>query len=130
MDTWTEDKCGIKFTDLVIKPFLQSIYNLIRNYRIEYVEKIDLSNYTLDQNIDYNKLLLNTYNFESGLIRNEFIKPILRELAPYLRYVQKELEQLDKMDELQITQDEIDLVEEIDSLEKFKEELQNLDNFS
>lgn len=130
LDKWTEDKCGIKFTDLVIKPFLNSICEKIRNYRMNEIDKIDIKKYTLEQNINHNNILTNVYGFECALMRNEFIKPILRELAPHLRYVQKELEQLDEMDKLGISQDDIDLVEEIDNFEMFQEELKKLKDLS
>jgi hypothetical protein len=95
INIWNEDKAGIKFTDFVIKPLLKSIGERITHYRKEFIEKIDVQKYSIENFMDHNKLLSNVYGLEYALIRNDFIKPILKELAPHLRYIKKELDELE-----------------------------------
>lgn len=102
LNMWNEDKSGIKFTDFVIKPMLKSICDRITNYRKEFIEKIDIKKYSLENFTDHHKLLSNVYGLEYALIRNDFIKPILKELAPHLRYIKKELDELENEEKQQL----------------------------
>jgi hypothetical protein len=120
LNSWNEDKAGIKFTDFIIKPMLKSICDKITNYRKEIIENVDIKRYTLEQNIEHNNLLTSVYSFEYALLRGDLIKLILKELAPHLRYIQKELDDLENQnDEL----DEIKEMTEMNDLEKIQEEL-------
>ena len=78
------------------------------------------------------------YGLEYALIRNDFIKPILKELAPYLRYIKKELDELENEEKQQqlieleldndenteINSDNID--DEMEELEHIQEELKEI----
>jgi hypothetical protein len=100
---WNEDKAGIKFCDYVIKPFLSYIKNIITDYRI-HIEQIDILDYDFNQIEMHNINYLATLKFEAELSRETLIKSILKELSPYLRYLEKEIEELEtytKIDKLQ-----------------------------
>jgi hypothetical protein len=131
INVWNEDKAGIQFTDFVIRPILKSICDRITNYRKEIIEKKDISKYKIDDYIEHNKLLSSVYNFEYALIRGELIKPILKELAPYLRYVKKELEELENKNDVGEDDEDVNNIKEdnnikIEELEHIQEELQEI----
>lgn len=104
---WNEDKAGIKFTEYVIKPFLFYIRELITEFRENYIEKENIKNYDNIKQEKYMELYSSTLSLESALMSDILIKNILKELSPYLRYLEKEIEELEKFDELEQLQQNI-----------------------
>ena len=102
---WNEDIAGKRFCNYIIKPLLNSIKNLITNYRENDVEKINVEiEINFQKHFDYLKIIL---AFEGDLINGKILKPLLKELSPYLRYISEELENLEKMDELEKLQENL-----------------------
>ena len=122
LDKWDEDKAGIKFTEYVIKPVLDYVSDLLYTYRTQYLAK-ELCNkeYTKEELMDIMKLTGYTFDLHTELNNESFIKPILRELSPYLRFLESELEEIEQ-EEL----DEIEEKERFEELEKIKNHLENL----
>jgi hypothetical protein len=83
---WDEDKSGIIFTEYIIKPLLECIYELINKYRNNVLDKINMIKNNYNENIKHVNLLSDTLNLETELIKQNLVKPILKELAPHLRY--------------------------------------------
>ncbi len=112
-DIWNEDKSGIKFTDYIIRPLLRYVRDLVEEYIEEDLDKINMY-----KNTQYeNELLLDekekAYTFDIALTNDYLIKPLLKELSPYLRFLQSELEEIEKLEELEKIQE--DLQEIIDN---------------
>ena len=102
---WNEDIAGKRFCNYIIKPLLNAIKNLITNYRENDVEKISVEiEINFQKHFDYLKIIL---AFEGDLINGKILKPLLKELSPYLRYISEELENLEKMDELEKLQENL-----------------------
>jgi len=102
---WNEDIAGKRFCNYIIKPLLNAIKNLITNYRENDVEKINIdSEINFQKHFNYLKIIL---AFEGDLINGKILKPLLKELSPYLRYISEELENLEKMDELEKLQENL-----------------------
>ncbi len=106
-DIWNEDKSGIKFTDYIIRPLLRYIRDLVE----EYIEE-DLDKVNMYKNSAYeNELLLDekekAYTFDIALTNDYLIKPLLKELSPYLRFLQSELEEIEKLEELEKIQEDL-----------------------
>ena len=122
IDKWDEDKAGIKFTEYVIKPVLDYVLDLIYNFRTNFLAK-ELCNkeYTKEELMDIMKLTGYTYDLQTELNNQTFIKPILRELSPYLRFLESELEEIEQ-EELE----ELEEKEKFEELEKIKDDLENL----
>ena len=93
---WYEDKSGIKFTDYIIKPVLNCINKKINEYIDNDLDKVNMRKNNLDQNIEHYNLLNNACRFERYVTRDEPIKLILKELSPYLRFIEKELQEFEK----------------------------------
>ena len=111
-EVWNEDKSGIKFTDYIIRP----LFRYIRELNEEYIEALDNVNMRKNTFAENEKLVLlkdSTYNLDIALTNDYFIKPILKELSPYLRFLQYELEEMEKLEELVKIQE--DLQEIIDN---------------
>jgi len=117
MDKWDEDKAGIKFTDFVIKPLLQYISDLICIYRTNKLEQTDVKDFSPDSIKEYLLQIQATYKLESDVDRDNLIKPILKELSPYLRYLESELEELEKLE----NKDKLDKIENSEEQEKLEE---------
>ena len=122
IDKWDEDKAGIKFTEYVIKPVLDYVLDLIYNFRTNFLAK-ELCNkeYTKEELMDIMRLTGYTYDLQTELNNQTFIKPILRELSPYLRFLESELEEIEQ-EELE----ELEEKERFEELEKIKDDLDNL----
>jgi len=105
---WYEDKCGLKFTDCIIKPFLVYINDLIEEYRENVLEKVNVYKNNLQQNERLLTALENSQNLEIALLNDYLIKPLLKELSPYLRFLKIELEELEKMEELEKIHEELE----------------------
>jgi hypothetical protein len=99
---WNEDIAGKRFCNLIIKPLLKAINNLLCNYREKYVEIHDKQKLK-DKNkcLEYLEHMKNILLFEKDIVSNKFIKPILKEISPDLRFISKELENLEKLDEIE-----------------------------
>ncbi len=106
-DNWDEDKAGIKFTDYIIRPLLCYIRELIKDYRENHLENINMYKNNFAENTEYINKLHATFNLEGDLMSETLIKPILKELSPYLRYLHHELEEMEKMEELEQIQEEL-----------------------
>jgi hypothetical protein len=114
---WNEDKAGIKFTEYVIKPFLIFIREIITEFRENNIEKIKTNNFTREQHEEHIELYSSTLSLEAALQSDNLIKGIIKELAPYLRYLEQEIEELEKYDELEQLQQNIKEIIENSSVE-------------
>lgn len=107
---WNADIAGIRFTNYIIKPLLDSIHNLITNYRTNNVEKESLQDKSHEyflRHIEYIKLIL---SFECALENESFIKPILKFITPYIRYIDvnfDDFNDFDKLSELEQIQENL-----------------------
>ncbi len=106
-ELWNEDKSGIKFTDYIIRPLLRYIRDLVEEYIEEDLDKINMYKNTAYEN----ELLLDekekAYTFDIALTNDYLIKPLLKELSPYLRFLQLELEEIEKLEELEKIQEDL-----------------------
>lgn len=93
---WNEDMSGVKFTDFIIKPILKAIEKLIHSYRVNRLECVNMYKNNLEQNIDHLDLMSRTLNFELSLTNDYLIKPILKELAPHLRFIEYEFDDYER----------------------------------
>ncbi len=100
-DIWNEDKAGIKFTDCIIKPLLRYIRELIEDYIDNYLEKINMYKNTAYQNEQLLDEKEKAYTFDIALTNDYLIKPLLKELTPHLRFLEFELKELEKFEELE-----------------------------
>jgi len=107
---WNEDIAGVKFTELVIKPLLTYIGDLIKNYRITKLDTVNMYKNNLEQNTVHLEQMSKTLNLETDIINDKLVKPILRELTPYLRFLEEELEEMEKLEELEEIQEELDYI--------------------
>jgi hypothetical protein len=114
-EAWDEDKAGIKFSEYIVKPFLLSIGDLIKEYREQKLETINMRKNTLAENEEHIDLLSKTLNLETDIINDRLITPILRELTPFLRYLQSEIEELEKYNEMEKIQKELEEIIKNDS---------------
>ncbi len=105
-ELWNEDKSGIKFTDCIIRPLLRYIRELNEEY-IEALDKINMRKNTFTENEKILLLKDSTYNLDIALTNDYFIKPLLKELSPYLRFLKDELEEMEKLEELVKIQDDL-----------------------
>jgi hypothetical protein len=148
VNTWDEDKCGVKFTDYVIRPLLKYISDMICNYRTVDLEKRNIKNFTSEQIKDHFTYLNESYKLETDILRDSLIKDILKELSPHLRYLQSELDELEELEELNKSQesdndetdddskeifnnnddnyDEKQIIENVEELEQLQEDLQEI----
>ena len=114
-EAWDEDKAGIKFSDYIIKPFLLSIGELIREYRETNIDTVNMRKNTLKENEEHIDLLSKTLKLESDINNERLITPILKELSPFLRYLQSEIEELEKYNEMEKIQKELENIIKDDS---------------
>ena len=115
-EAWDEDKAGIKFSEYIIKPFLTSIGTHIREFRIKELDSVNMRNNTLNQNEKYLDALSKTLNLESDIMNESLIGLILKELSPHLRYLQSEIEDLEKYNEMiNITSELEDIIKQTNS---------------
>jgi hypothetical protein len=128
MDKWAEDKSGIKFSDYVIKPLLNYIRELISNYRINEFDNVNVKKFNSDQIKEYYTYLNLIYRLENDILCDNLIKNILKELSPYLRYLQTELEELEGLEELEKLENSN--VESIKELKTIQQNLINIVNNS
>ena len=105
-EVWNEDKSGIKFTDCIIRPLLRYIRELNEEY-IEALDNINMRKNTFAENEKIILLKDSTYNLDIALTNDYFIKPLLKELSPYLRFLKDELEEMEKLEELVKIQDDL-----------------------
>lgn len=104
---WNADIAGIRFTNFIIKPLLDSIHNLINSYRINSVEKENVQDKSHNEflcHIEYIKLIL---SFECALENESFIKPILKFITPYIRYIDVDFDEFNKLNELEQIQENL-----------------------
>ena len=106
-DLWNEDKSGIKFTDYIIRPLLRYIRDLIEEYIDNELEQVNMYKNTFIENEIHVTLKVNAYDLDVALTNDYLIKPILKELSPYLRFLQSELEELEKLEELDKIQEDL-----------------------
>jgi hypothetical protein len=106
-ELWNEDKSGVKFTDYIIRPLLRYIRELNEDY-INVLEKVNMKKNTFYENEVHVNALDAAYNLDIAVMNDYLIKPLLKELSPYLRFLQQELEELEKIEELNTLQDELE----------------------
>jgi hypothetical protein len=97
-DDWNEDIAGKRFGNYIIKPLLKSIGNLLSIYREKYIEKDNGKKMGFEVYLDYIKTSL---MFESDIVNGKLLKPILKEVSPFLRLITDELESLEKFSEIE-----------------------------
>jgi hypothetical protein len=97
---------AVKFTDCIIRPLLRYIRELNEEY-IEALDKINMRKNTFTENEKILLLKDSTYNLDIALTNDYFIKPLLKELSPYLRFLKDELEEMEKLEELVKIQDDL-----------------------
>lgn len=105
--SWNEDKAGIKFTEYVIKPILNHIRELIHDYRINKLEKMSFKNFTELDRDEYYLRISSTLDLEGDLLNESLIPQFLKELSPHLRYLQDELDGIEKIIELEELQENL-----------------------
>ncbi len=126
-EVWDEDKAGIKFSDYIIKPLLKSIEELIKKFRETKIETVNMRKNTLQQNEEHIDLLSKTLNLESDILNERLVTPILKELSPFLRYLQSEIEELEKYNEMEKIQKELeDIIKETDNVDDSGDDLDYL----
>jgi hypothetical protein len=103
-----EDKSGIKFTDYIIRPLLIYIRELNEDYITNVLEKVNMKKNTFYENELHVNALDASYNLDIAVTNDYLIKPLLKELSPYLRFLQQELEELEKIEELNNIQNELE----------------------
>ena len=123
-EAWDEDKAGIKFSEYIIKPFLLSIGDLIKEYREKKLESVNMRKNTLKENEEHIDLLSKTLNLETDIINDRLITPILKELTPFLRYLQSEIEELEKYNEMEKIQKELEEIIKNESDDDLDEPIQ------
>ena len=104
---WNEDKAGIKFTEYIIKPILTHIRQLIHDYRVNKLEKTCFDNFTELDMDEYYLRLSSTLELEKELLNGTLVPQFLKELSPHLRYIQKELEEIEQFKELEELQENL-----------------------
>lgn len=89
---WDEDKAGSRFIELVIKPTLKCINNLLDEYRLNLSNKYHELRYDEDvndteefKNIFQNMILI--YEIQAKISSTTTLKQIIKELAPNLRLI-------------------------------------------
>ena len=121
-DNWNEDKAGIKFTDYIIKPLLTYIKDLMTKYE-EVQIKTDMRPMAKNPTevLEHMTKLRNCLLFESDLLHDVFVQPILKELSPYLRYLSSELNLDDEDDDDEDDDDDQEKIEDLEKLKKLEE---------
>jgi len=104
---WNEDIAGIKFTDYIINPLLEYIGELLKVYREE-LENINIRSYSTEETHKYLTKLEDVLNLETAISKDTLIKPILKKLAPYLRYLEEEIEKMEHYSEIEKLQRELE----------------------
>ena len=107
-ELWNEDKSGIKFTDYIIRPLLRYIREINEDYINNILDKVNMRKNTFYENEMHIKAKDAAYNLDIALTNDYLIKPLLKELSPYLRFLQLELEELEKIEELNNIQNELE----------------------
>ncbi len=107
-ELWNEDKSGIKFTDYIIRPLLRYIRELNEEYIDNVLEKVNMRKNTFYENEMHVNEKEGAYNLDIAVTNDYLIKPLLKELSPYLRFLQQELEELEKIEELNNLQNELE----------------------
>ena len=69
-------------------------------YRTNELEKINVKKFNAEEIRDHYTHLYLIYRLEADILRDNLIKDILKELSPYLRYLESELEELEEMEKL------------------------------
>jgi len=93
-NTWTNDKAGTKFTEIIIEPFLRSSKFQITQYKnhINYLMDNYDENNPIYKTLEMDTLsttLVKLLEFERDIDREEFVKPIVAELGPHLKFQDK-----------------------------------------
>lgn len=95
---WNHDINGNKFKEYVIIPILNTIEKMINKYIKDNLERIDIRNMNNDELTSHYEWLGLSHSFENKLHNNEFIKPLLKELSSYLKFIQDDLLDISKDD--------------------------------
>jgi hypothetical protein len=121
LNKWIEDKSGINFIKLVIKPVLKSIQTLLESY----LEKIyiqqniigeKVNNYekiTDKENLILEKIINQQYSIETiikNIKENKYNKILMKEISPYLRIItkDKQIDQEDDQEDGEVSEDSED----------------------
>ena len=105
---WDEDLAGVRFTDYIIKPLLKTIGELVKEYRLNELETVNMRKNTLQENEIHFEQLGNTLSLECDIYNDKLINPLLKKLSPYLRYLEDEMENIEKFDEIKKIQEELE----------------------
>ena len=92
---WNEDKTGIIFKNYIIIPIIYHLNSLLKKYRHNEFEKKMKQIAKKKNNIIDIEEIMNQFDillrFEIYLNNEKFIKDILKEISPYLKYIEKEI---------------------------------------
>jgi acetyl/propionyl-CoA carboxylase alpha subunit len=122
-DNWNEDKAGVKFSEYIVKPLLVYIAELMDKY-YDKISQVDIkTGKTNEESMEHMTKLYNCVTFIKGLNNNIFVQPILKELAPYLRYLSSELN-LDVLDD--VLEENVESNEKLEELKLLQEDLINI----
>jgi hypothetical protein len=94
---WNDDKAGAEFTKLVISPTLQCINKILDEYRTHLSNKYDLmkNDIYLNDTDEFKNLMQNIfqiYEIQGKTMAESTMKQILKDLAPQLRFIEKNKE--------------------------------------
>jgi hypothetical protein len=106
-DNWNVDKAGVKFTEFVIKPLLNHINDLLQKYIKTNFTNTKVYGKTAEEIRDHFTKYNNTLNLCRDIENGKLVKPILKEISPYLRYLELELDELEKINQIEKIQNEL-----------------------
>lgn len=95
---WNHDVNGNKFKEYVIIPILNTIEKMINKYIKDNLERIDIRNMNNNELTSHYEWLGLTHTFQNKLHNNDFIKPLLKELSSYLKFIEDDLIDIKKDD--------------------------------
>ncbi len=125
---WDEDLAGVRFTDYIIKPLLKTIGELVKEYRLNELEPVNMRKNTLQENQIHFEQLGNTLSLECDIYNDKLINPLLKKLSPYLRYLENEIEDIEKFDEIKKIQEELENIIKNNNEDEEDDEYDEYDN--
>ena len=115
---WNEDKTGIIFKNYIIIPIIYHLNSLLKKYRNnEFEKKMKHIAKRKNNTIDIEEIMKQydiLIKFEIYLNDEKFIKDILKEVSPYLKYIEKEI--LDSEENNKLTNIRNNYIKEINML--------------
>jgi len=81
---------------------------LVKEYRLNELETVNMRKNTLQENEIHFEQLGNTLSLECDIYNDKLINPLLKKLSPYLRYLEHEIEDIEKFNEIKKIQEELE----------------------